>query len=113
MIRVYHNPRCTKSREAVKYLEEKGQKAEIVEYMKDPLTPNELEVVLDALDMVPMELIRTNEAEWKELFKDKELDEDELILAMIEYPKLMQRPIVMKGDKAVVARPATEIDQLL
>lgn len=113
MIRVYHNPRCTKSREAVQYLEEKGEKAEIVEYMKDPLTPNELEIILDALDMVPMELIRTNEAEWKAEFKEKELDDDELILAMIEFPKLMQRPIVMKGDKAVIARPATEIDKLL
>lgn len=113
MIRVYHNPRCTKSREAVQYLEEKGVKAEIIEYMKDPLTPNELEVILDALDMEAIELIRKNEAEWKAEFKDKELDDDELILAMIEYPKLMQRPIVMNGDKAVVARPATEIDQLL
>lgn len=113
MIRVYHNPRCAKSREAVQYLEEKGEKAEIVEYMKDPLTPNELEIILDALDMVPMELIRTNEAEWKAEFKEKELDDDELILAMIEFPKLMQRPIVMKGDKAVIARPATEIDKLL
>ncbi|NVK04271.1 MAG: arsenate reductase (glutaredoxin) [Flavobacteriia bacterium] len=113
MIRVYHNPRCTKSREAVQYLEDKGEKAEIIEYMKDPLTPNELEIILDALDMVPMELIRTNEAEWKSEFKEKELDDYELILAMIEFPKLMQRPIVMKGDKAVIARPATEIDKLL
>ncbi|KAB2810363.1 arsenate reductase (glutaredoxin) [Phaeocystidibacter luteus] len=113
MIRVYHNPRCTKSREAVKYLEEKGVEAQVVEYMKEPLTPNELEVILDALDMEPMELIRTNEAIWKEEFKGKELDDDELILAMIEYPKLMQRPIVMNGDKAVVARPAEKSDEVL
>ncbi|NVK27809.1 MAG: arsenate reductase (glutaredoxin) [Flavobacteriia bacterium] len=113
MIRVYHNPRCTKSREAVKYLEDKGIEVQIVEYMKEPLTPNELEVILDALDMEPMDLIRTNEAIWKEEFKDKELDDDELILAMIEYPKLMQRPIVMNGDKAVVARPTEKADEVL
>lgn len=113
MIRVYHNPRCTKSREAVKYLEDKGVNFQVVEYLKDPLTQNELEILLDALDMIPEELIRKNEAIWKEEFKDKELDDDELTLAMIEHPKLMQRPIVVNGDKAVVARPAEEIDKLL
>lgn len=113
MIKVYHNPRCTKSREALAYLEEKGVEVEVVEYLKEPLTPNELEVVLDALDMEPMDLIRTNEAIWKEEFKGKELDDDELVLAMIEFPKLMQRPIVVNGDKAVVARPAEEIEKVL
>lgn len=112
-MKVYHNPRCTKSREALKYLDDKGVSYEVVEYMKDPLRPEEIEDMLDALGMSAMDLIRTNEAEWKDNFKGKELDEDELILAMIEYPKLMQRPVVMSADKAVVARPADEIDKVL
>ncbi len=113
MIKVYHNPRCGKSREALKYLDEKGLEYEVVEYMKEPLTAGQLEGVLEQLDMNADELIRTNEAIWKEEFKGKELDDEELILAMIEHPKLMQRPIVVKGNKAVVARPAEEIENLL
>lgn len=113
MIRVYHNPRCTKSREALAYLDEKGLEYEVVEYMKEPLTPMDLESVLEALDMSAEDLIRTNESVWKDDFKGKELDEDELILAMIEHPKLMQRPIVLNSGKAVVARPAEEIEKVL
>lgn len=113
MIKVYHNPRCGKSREALKYLDEKGLEYEVVEYMKEPLTAGQLEGILEQLDMNADELIRTNEAIWKEEFKGKELDDEELILAMIEHPKLMQRPIVVKGNKAVVARPAEEIENLL
>lgn len=113
MIEVYHNPRCGKSREAVKYLEEKGVQFEIVEYMKAPLTPTVLEGILDQLDMNAIELIRTNEAIWKEEFKGKELDDDELILAMIEHPKLMQRPIVVNEGKAVIARPVQLIENVL
>lgn len=113
MIEVYHNPRCGKSREAIKYLEEKGAEFEIVEYMKTPLTPMALEEILEKLDMNAVELIRTNEAIWKEEFKGKELDDDELILAMIEHPKLMQRPIVVNEGKAVVARPVELIENVL
>lgn len=113
MIRVYHNPRCTKSREALAYLENKGLEYEVVEYMKEPLTPMDVESVLEALDMSAEELIRTNETIWKDEFKGKELDEDELVLAMIEHPKLMQRPIVLNAGKAVIARPAEEIEKVL
>lgn len=113
MIKVYHNPRCGKSREALAYLDEKGQAYEVVEYMKTPITPDELTEVIDALDIDAEDLIRKNEAEWKDNFQDLELTEEEYILAMIEYPKLMQRPIVLKGEKAVIGRPKEEIDKLL
>lgn len=112
MMKIYHNPRCTKSREALVYLEEKGLETEVIKYMDEPLTPDELRDLLDMLDMEAIELVRTNEDIWKEQFRDKELDEDELILAMIEYPELMQRPIVVNGNQAVVGRPAGAIDQL-
>ncbi len=113
MIKVFHNNRCTKSREALKYLEDKGLEYEVIYYMDDPLNYDELSAILEMMDVDAIELVRTNEAEWKENFADKELDDDELIFAMIEFPKLMQRPIVVNGEKAVVARPTEKIDEVL
>ena len=81
--------------------------------MKTPISEEELEGVLEKLDMDAIDLVRNKEAEWKEHFKGKELDEAEVILAMIEYPKLMERPIVVQGENAVVARPAEKMDQIL
>jgi arsenate reductase len=114
-MKIYHNPRCQKSREALALLESKGVEAEVRLYMKDEesMTATELQEVLDALDMEAIELVRTKEALWKEEYKDLELDEDEIILAMIENPRLMERPIVMNGDKAVVARPAEKLNEVL
>jgi arsenate reductase len=115
MITVYHNPRCQKSREALAHLDAKGAQYNVRLYMNDEesMTAAELEEVLDALDMDAFELVRTKEALWKEEFKDLELDEDEIILAMIEHPRLMERPIIVNGSKAVVARPADAMDAIL
>ena len=113
MIKVYHNPRCGKSREALKWLETKGLEFTVREYMKEPMTEDEMEEVLEYLNMDALNLIRNKEADWKANFAGKELDEAELILAMIEYPKLMERPIVVKDKKAVVARPAEKIEDIL
>jgi arsenate reductase len=115
MITVYHNPRCRKSREALAYLDEKGAQYNVRLYMNDEesMTAAELEEVLDALDMDALELVRTNEALWKEEYKHLELDEEEIILAMIEHPRLMERPIILNGDKAVVARPAEKAEEVL
>ncbi|MEL0026603.1 MAG: ArsC/Spx/MgsR family protein [Schleiferiaceae bacterium] len=112
MITVYHNPRCRKSREALAHLDEKGAQYNVRLYMNDEesMTAAELEEVLDALDMDALELVRTNEALWKEEYKHLELDEEEIILAMIEHPRLMERPIILKGGKAVVAPPADPMD---
>ena len=84
-------------------------------YMNDEesMTAAELEEVLDALDMDALQLVRTNEALWKEEYKHLELDEEEIILAMIEHPRLMERPIILNGDKAVVARPAEKAEEVL
>ena len=94
-------------------IEEKGLKPEVIEYMKEPLSPSDLMDLLDKLDMDALDLIRTKESIWKEEFKDKELDEEELILAMIEYPQLMERPILENGDKAVVGRPSEKLSELI
>lgn len=115
MIKVYHNPRCRKSREALAYLEEKGISFKVRQYMKDEesMTSSELEEVLDALNMDALDLVRKNETLWKEEYRDLELGEDEIILAMIENPRLMERPIILNGDKAVVARPAEKAEEVL
>lgn len=112
-MKYYHNPRCAKSRSGLALLEEKGVRPEIIEYVKEPLRPDELDELLGKLNMSAAELIRTKEKVWKEEFKDKELTEDELILAMIEYPNLMERPILEKGDKAVVGRPTEKLLEIL
>lgn len=112
-MKYYHNPRCRKSREGLALIEEKGLKPEVIEYMKEPLSPSDLMDLLDKLDMDALDLIRTKESIWKEEFKDKELDEEELILAMIEYPQLMERPILENGDKAVVGRPSEKLSELI
>lgn len=109
----YHNARCTKSREALQLLQEKNINPEIIEYMKEPLTPADLEDILDKLDVDAIDLVRKKEAIWKEEFADKELTEDEVILAMIEYPQLMERPILVNGDKAKVGRPPEDVLEIV
>lgn len=112
-MKYYHNARCAKSREGLKLLEEKGVQPTVVEYMKEPLTPAELRGLLDKLGLRPEELLRTGEKLWKEEFAGKELTDDELILLMIEHPRLMQRPILEKGDKASLGRPPERLLELL
>lgn len=104
-MKIYHNPRCTKSRDALGILEEKGFSPEVVLYLKDPLGINELEDVLKKLEIAPSELIRKNEKIFKETYKDKELSEEEWLLVLLENPILMERPIVVHQDKAIIARP--------
>lgn len=115
MITIYHNPRCRKSREALALLEERGIEHLVRLYLNDEesMSAAEFQDVLDALDMDAIDLVRKNESVWKEEYKTLELDEDEVILAMIEHPKLMERPIVMNGERAVVARPAEKLLDVL
>ncbi len=112
-MKYYHNSRCRKSREGLALLEEKGVQPEVIEYMKEPLSPDQLFDLLEKLDMAAKDLIRTKETIWKEEFKEKELGEEELVLAMIEYPQLMERPIFEKGDRAVVGRPSEKLLDLI
>lgn len=112
-MKIYHNPRCGKSRQTLQLIEEAGIQPEIIHYVKEPVTVEELKAVLKKLGMKPQELLRKKEAIFKEKFKGKELSDDEWIAAMIEYPKLMERPIVVKGDKAVLGRPPENVEALL
>ncbi len=112
-VTIWHNPRCSKSRNAVTLLEEKGIDADVVKYLDTPPTKEELVEVLKMLGISARELIRTKEAIYKELNLNEETDEDKLIEAMVENPKLIERPIVIKDGKAAIGRPIENIIELL
>ena len=107
---IYHNPRCRKSREALKYLQDKGYDFEIKDYIKNLLSLEEIVELIESLKIKPIELVRKNEAIWKENFKNKDLDDNQIINALSKYPKLIERPIVTKGKSSIIAKP---IDKLL
>lgn len=109
---VYHNPRCTKSRCALQYLDDKKIKYDVIEYLKDTFSKEELKHVLSLLKIPAEELVRKGEEDYKENFKGKFLSEDEWVDAMLEFPKLIERPIVVHQNKAIVARPTEKIDLL-
>lgn len=113
MIEIYHNPRCTKSRETLKLLESKGIQPKIVEYLKDIPTEKELKSILEKLGISAYDLIRRKEPVFKENFKGKELSESEWIKAMITFPKLIERPIVINGKKAEIGRPPEKVLDIL
>lgn len=113
MITIYHNARCKKSREGLEVLKNSGEDYEIREYLKEPVTEDELSTLLEKLGMAPIELVRTEEKIWKQEFKDKDLSDRELIRVMAENPKLIQRPIVVKDNQAVIGRPAKNIEELV
>ena len=110
---VYHNPRCSKSRQALSFLDERDLEYKIIEYLKNPVSVQELKLILKKLRINAESLIRKGEAEFKQNFKGKNLSEEEWVLAMVNFPKLMERPIVIKGNEAVIARPYNRIETLL
>ena len=112
-MKLYHNPRCGKSREALKLLKERGIEPEIVEYLKNIPTHAEIEDLLKRLDMKAEDLLRKNEKVFKELYKGKDLSDSEWIEAMIAEPKLIERPIFLNGDRAVVGRPPEKVLDVL
>ena len=112
-VTIWHNPRCSKSRNAVTLLEEKGVEADVVKYLDTPPTKEELVAVLKMLGISARELMRTKEAIYKELNLKEETDEDKLIDAMVKNPKLIERPIVIKDGKAVIGRPIENMIDLL
>ena len=109
----YHNPRCRKSREGLTFLNEKNIQPIIKEYLKENLTHQELASILDKLNMRPDELMRKNEAIYKNEIKGKKLTDDQLILKMIENPKLIERPILINGNRATIGRPAENFMSIL
>jgi arsenate reductase len=113
MITIYHNPRCTKSREGLCELENNSKSFTIRKYFEEPFTKEELKGVIKKLTIKPLELVRTKESIWTENYKGKELSDDEIIDAMLLHPKLIERPIVVFENKAIIARPKEKINVFL
>lgn len=111
-MKIYHNPRCRKSREGLQILENSKKDFEVVLYLENPPSEMELKSIVSKLGISPIELVRKTEADWKENFKGKDLSDDEIIKAMVSYPKLIERPIVIKGNQAVVGRPPERVKEL-
>lgn len=113
MLTIYHNPRCKKSRAGLSYLQDNNIPHQVVEYLKHPLTEEQINSLLKKLQTTPEKIIRTQEKVYKEQFKGQSLTESQWIAALAEYPKMLQRPIVEAKEKAVLAQPPETIDQLL
>lgn len=109
MITIYHNNRCSKSRSGLKLLEESGKEFKVVNYLETVPTEQELKDIIKLLGNKPIDLVRKNEAVWKDNFKSKNLSDNEIIRAMVENPKLIERPIVINGKQAVIGRPTENI----
>ena len=108
--RIYHNPRCSKSREALALLEENGIEPEIIDYLKNPPTPDEIKALLDLLHVTPRQLMRIKEQEYKDQNLDDEtLSSSALVNAIARTPKLLERPIVIRNEKAVIGRPPENV----
>ena len=105
MIKIYHNSRCSKSRCGLEILEQSGKPFEIVKYLDDTLSAKAIKDIIKLLGIKPIDLVRKNEVIWKEKFKNKTLTDPEIINVMAENPKLIERPIIINGNKAVIGRP--------
>ena len=112
-ITLYHNPRCSKSRAALALLAGHGIDPTVVDYLKTPPTKDELRTILGKLGMKPEQLVRKGEEIYKKNFANRTLSDDQWLDALAQYPILIERPIAIKGDKAVIGRPPEKIAELL
>ena len=112
-MKIYHNPRCQKSRQSLQLLLDNNVEPEIVLYLDDVPTQKELKAILKKLGIKAEQLLRKGEAIYKENYKGKTLTEAEWIKAMVEYPKLIERPIVIHGNKAALGRPPEQVLDIL
>lgn len=113
-VTIYHNPRCSKSRQTLALVEEKGCETEVIKYLETPPTAEQLETLLGMLNLQPRELMRTKEDEYKALnLADESLTREQLIEAMVSTPKLIERPIVVANGKARIGRPPESVLEIL
>jgi len=113
MIKIYHNPRCSKSRQGLEILENSKKEFEIVKYLENVPTEQELTEIIKLLKINPIQLVRKTEKIWKQNYKEKELSDVAIIKAMIANPKLIERPIIINNNKAVIGRPPENIISII
>lgn len=112
-VRIYHNPRCTKSRQALELLRERGIEPEVIEYLKTPLSADEVKQLISMLKVAPHDLLRSKEAPYAELGLSTNSDLAEVARAIEQAPILMERPVVVAGKRAVIGRPTEKVLELL
>ena len=108
-MKIYHNPRCSKSRQTLSLIEVGNKKVEIIEYLKTPVSVKEIEIILEKLGIKAIDLVRKKEQIWIEDYKGRDLTDKKIIEAMVENPKIMERPIVIDGNKAIIGRPPENV----
>lgn len=113
MITIYHNPRCKKSREGLEILEKSDKEFQVVKYLKEELSTKDIEKLLRLLDIPAEKLVRKKEKIWKENYKGKDLSDKEIVEAIQQHPKLLERPVVKTDEKAVIGRPPENINALI
>jgi arsenate reductase len=113
-VKIYHNPRCSKSRQTLSLIKEHGAEPDIIEYLKHPPDKSQLKKILHQLGMKPRDLVRKKEPEYKQLhLDDPALSDEQLLDAMVQHPKLIERPIVISGNKAVLGRPPEKVLEII
>ena len=113
MIQIFHNSRCGKSRECLAFIEDSGKEFEVIKYLENVPTIEELTEIIRKLNIKPLELVRQKEKIWIDTYKNKTMNDQEIIKALIENPILIERPIVINGEKAVIARPLENAKSIL
>ena len=113
MITIFHNPRCGKSREGLALVEQSDENFEVIKYLENPPNVEQIKQLLEKLQLKPLELIRQKESVWIDNYKGKTLSDVEIIEAMVSYPILIERPIIIKGNKAIIGRPTEKIISFL
>jgi arsenate reductase len=113
MLKIYHNPKCRKSREGLEYLREKGYSFEVVLYLTNPLSPAALKMIIMKLNLEPSQVVRTQEELYRRELRGKNFTDEEWISIIVQHPSLLQRPIVEGKYRAVIAVPAERIEEVM
>jgi arsenate reductase len=111
-MKIYHNPRCSKSRQTLELIQQAGKQIEIIDYLNQPPSEKELTTIIKLLGINTEDLVRKGEDVYKEKFKGKKITQQEWVKILIEHPKLIERPIVIEGDKAIIGRPPENVLEL-
>ena len=108
-MKIYHNPRCSKSRQTLDLIKQQTKNYEIIEYLNEPLEFDDYKLILEKMELKPINLVRIKETIWKEKYKGEKMSDDDIIKALVDNPKLMERPIVTTNTQAIIGRPAENV----
>lgn len=113
MLQILHNPKCGKSRTCLAFLDNSKEEYEIINYLQNPLSEEELKALIKKLNIKPLDLVRQKETIWIDHFKERKMTNAKIIKALVKYPILMERPIVIKGDQAIIGRDLEKLEKFI